>query len=133
VPFVVDASILACWALDDESHPIAEKALATICNEEAISPCLLWFEIRNILVVNERRKRITEAESRAFLRRLNALRIAEDSNADEAEVLRMSRAHKLTVYDAAYLELSKRTGARLATLDDALLGAAIKEDVALLR
>jgi predicted nucleic acid-binding protein len=35
-----------------------------------------------------------------------------------------SRAHRLTVYDAAYLELARRLDAPLATLDRALAAAA---------
>lgn len=27
MPFVLDASIVACWALDDEDHPVADLAL----------------------------------------------------------------------------------------------------------
>ena len=129
--FVIDASILACWALDEGSHPAAEKSLERICSEEANAPGLLWFEIRNILVVNERRKRITEAQTRVFLRRLDELPNVQDRDADEAEVLRLARTHNLTVYDAAYLELARRKEIPLATLDDALARAAAKEGVGL--
>lgn len=45
---------------------------------------------------------------------------------DEVE-LRLSRQHKLTVYDAAYLELAKRLGQALATFDGPLAGAASAE------
>ena len=93
--------------------------------------CLLWFEVRNILIVSERRQRVTEAETRAFLQRLAAFPNTEDHAPDEEEVMRLARLHKLTVYDAAYLELARREGAPLATLDDALAAAARKEGVAL--
>ncbi|MGO9269985.1 MAG: type II toxin-antitoxin system VapC family toxin [Terriglobia bacterium] len=39
--------------------------------------------------------------------------------------------HRLTVYDAAYLELAQRTGLPLATLDGDLQKAARAEGVAL--
>jgi predicted nucleic acid-binding protein len=51
---------------------------------------------------------------------------------DEAAVLRLARAHRLSVYDAAYLELAQREGVPLATLDAGLRTAAAAEGVALL-
>ncbi len=68
MPFVLDASIVACWAFVEENHPIADLALERIRTDEARVPALCWFEIRNILIVNERRKRVTESDSVAFLR-----------------------------------------------------------------
>jgi predicted nucleic acid-binding protein len=47
-------------------------------------------------------------------------------------VLALGEQHGLTVYDAAYLELAKRKGLSLATLDSALLKAAPQEGVALI-
>ena len=46
-------------------------------------------------------------------------------------LMALARKRKLTVYDAAYLELAKREGLPLATLDRALEKAAIAEGVAL--
>jgi predicted nucleic acid-binding protein len=40
------------------------------------------------------------------------------------KVLRLARAHRLSAYDAAYLELALRRGLPLATLDDKLKAAA---------
>lgn len=131
--FVLDASIVACWALSDEKHASADGALEKIRSEEAAAPELLWFEVRNILVVNERRGRLTEAATHAFLRRLAVLPILEDRSPEEAEVMRLARVHKLSVYDAAYLELARRKKIPLATLDDALTAAARKEGVGLVR
>ena len=129
MPFVIDASIVACWAFRDEDHPLADRALQRLRTDEAIAPSLWWFEIRNILVVNERRKRLTEADSAAFLRDLSHLGISLDRTPDESEVLRLARMHRLSVYDAAYLELAQRTGCDLVTLDAALARAACAEAV----
>ena len=115
MPFVVDASITACWALRDEDHPNADLALARLRTDEATAPALWWFEVRNILVVSERRNRLTETETAAFLRDLARLPITLDRTPGESEVLRLARTHKLTVYDAAYLELAQRSRADLAT------------------
>jgi predicted nucleic acid-binding protein len=129
--FVLDASITACWAFQGEDHPDADLAFRQMRSEEAVVPCLWWFEVRNILVVNERRQRIAESETAVFLLNLSRLRIRVDRAPDEGAVLRLARTHRLSVYDAAYLELAQREGLPLATLDAALQKAAAGEGVAL--
>jgi len=129
--FVLDASITACWAFQDEDHPDARLAFHQMRSEEAVVPCLWWFEVRNILVVNERRRRIAESETAAFLLNLSRLRIRIDRAPDEGAVLRLARTHRLSVYDAAYLELAQREGLPLATLDADLKKAAAAEGVAI--
>ena len=124
MPFVLDASIPACWAFQDEQDRRAETALARIKTEEAVVPSLWWFEIRNIFVVNERRKRITESDTGVFLRDLAGLRVRVDRDPEEAVVLKLARTHKLSVYDASYLELALREALPLATLDAHLTAAA---------
>src|SRR3974377_774360 len=99
MPFVIDASITACWAFRDADHTQADLALA-----------LWWFEVRNIWMANERRKRLTQADSGIFLRELARLPITLDRAPEESEVLALARAHRLSVYDAAYLELPNGRG-----------------------
>jgi len=130
--FVLDASITACWAFQDEDHPDAGLAFRKVRTEEAVVPSLWWFEVRNILVVNERRQRISEPDTTAFLRDLSRLRVRIDHQPEKAAVLRLARTHRLSVYDAAYLELAQREGLPLATLDKLLAGAARTEKVELI-
>ena len=129
--FVLDASVTVCWAFDDEDHPNGSLAFDRMRAEEGVVPGLWWFEVRNILIVNERRRRITESDSAAFLSNLSRLRIRVDRVPDENGVLRLARAHRLSVYDAVYLELAQRLGLPLATLDADLRKAAADERVAL--
>ena len=130
--FVLDASVAACWAFEDESHPLAELALERLRTEPALVPALWWFELRNVLVVNERRDRLTETVTAAFLRAVARLDIAIDRTPDSAAVLALARAHRLSVHDAAYLELAQRAAAPLATLNAALARAARDEGVPLI-
>jgi predicted nucleic acid-binding protein len=129
--FVLDASITACWAFQDEDHPDTRLAFHQMRSEEAVVPCLWWFEVRNILVVNERRRRIAESDTAVFLLGLSRLRIRIDRAPEEGAVLRLARTHRLSVYDAAYLELAQREGLPLATLDADLKKAAAGEGVAI--
>jgi predicted nucleic acid-binding protein len=86
MPFVLDASVTACWAFLDEVHPVAASALRRIQADEAFVPTLWWFEIRNTLLVNERRQRINESDTFAFLRTLARLRITLDHSPEDAEL-----------------------------------------------
>ncbi len=95
-------------------------------------PSLWWFEVRNILVVNERRKRITESGTNSFLRELDRLRIRVDREPEENAVLRLARTHLLSVNDASYLELAIREAIPVATLDGKLAAAAIAEGTELI-
>jgi predicted nucleic acid-binding protein len=122
--FVLDASVSACWAFADEDHPVADIAFSSIQTEDAVVPALWWFEIRNILIVNERRGRIHERDTDLFLRALAQFRIRIDREPEQADVLRMARAQGLSVYDAAYLELANREKLPLATLDRRMVEAA---------
>lgn len=130
--FVLDASITLCWAFADEEHPVASAALDCIQQGRAHVPSLWWFEVRNSLVVNERRGRLTETDTSAFLRNMALLAITVDRAPAEATLLALARQHRLTVYDAAYLELASREGLALATLDTALRHAATAVGVPLL-
>ena len=132
MPFVIDASVTLCWAFENEHELAAEGALDRLNTDEAFVPSLWWYEIRNVLIVNERRGRKTEAKSSEFLSFLAGIPIWTDRSPDEAVVLALARRHRLTVYDAAYLELARRRREPLATLDRKLAAAAQAESVPLL-
>jgi predicted nucleic acid-binding protein len=132
MPVVVDASVTACWALQDEDDPRATAALHRFADDSGLVPALWWFEIRNILLVAERRGRISPTSSAAFLSKLAQLPITIDRQPNEADLLRLARQHRLTAYDAAYLELAQRASVPLATLDADLARAAHAEHVPLL-
>jgi predicted nucleic acid-binding protein len=83
-------------------------------------------------VFGERQGRLTQLETARFLRNISCLAITIDSSPDEAELLTLARRHRLTVYDAAYLELAGREALPLATLDEELATAAQAEHVALI-
>jgi predicted nucleic acid-binding protein len=121
--FVVDASVAGSWFLPDESHPEAISALDRLKDEEAFVPTLLWFEIRNLLLWNERRRRITPAQTAAALSLFQGLPLMIDNQPDSAAALQLAREHRLTVYDAAYLELAVRRHLPLLTFDHQLATA----------
>jgi predicted nucleic acid-binding protein len=130
--FVLDASVSAVWALSDESSPIADRAAERLKTEIALVPRLWWYEIRNLLVISERRQRITAADSAIFLDLLSNYPIRIEPAEDEELVLRLARQHQLSFYDAAYLAVALDHQSPLATLDRPLAAAAAAAGVPLL-
>lgn len=73
-----------------------------------------------MLLVNERRKRITAADTARAVTLLNELAIQVDGPPSLQPfdgTLLLARAHHLSSYDASYLELALRQALPLATLD----------------
>lgn len=130
--FVVDASVALGWALEDEANSLPSQALTQLLASGAWAPSLWWFELRNALVTNERRGRLSEADTALFLNSVARLPVTLDRDPDEMTVLMLARGQRLTVYDASYLELALRLGLPLASLDGDLRRAATACGVALL-
>ncbi|MGH6869132.1 MAG: type II toxin-antitoxin system VapC family toxin [Methylocella sp.] len=132
MPFVVDASIALSWAFPDEADARADRALAQLEHEAGVAPALWWYEVRNALIAGERRNRLDPVATTAFLRQLAWLPITLDRTPDETAALDLARRHKLSIYDAVYLELAGRLSAPLATCDVALTKAARAERIGLI-
>ena len=127
-----DDLVAAYWAFEDEDQPTATLALERIRGDQARVPTLWWFEVRNTLIFNERRGRLAEADTAAFLRGLSRLGVTVDRLPEEAWVMTLARKHRLTVYDASYLELAQRETLPLATLNTGLIRAARAENLPLI-
>ena len=125
--FVMDCSVTMAWCFEDESDPFAGEILTALRSAEARVPSLWPLEVANCLAVAERRGRLREADSRRFADLLGQLPISVDLETAEralGPVLDLSRQHRLSSYDAAYLELAMRLGVPLATRDNSLARAA---------
>jgi predicted nucleic acid-binding protein len=130
--FILDASATAAWCFPDEDSPEAEVALERLTHEIALVPALWWAEIRNVLIVAERRARIDATVTARFLADLERLPIQTDRSPTSDLVLALARRHGLTTYDAIYLELATRLSLPLATLDARLASAERADGVPLL-
>ncbi|MGA8028814.1 MAG: type II toxin-antitoxin system VapC family toxin [Bryobacteraceae bacterium] len=131
---VVDASLTAAWCFEDEATKYARDILRGAKNIYLIVPAIWPLEMVNVLLVNERRKRITPVDTARAVTLLNELAIRVDRpsslQAFDATLL-LARAHKLSSYDASYLELALREGLPLATLDTQMRYAASSAGVKL--
>ncbi len=125
--FVLDASVALSWCFADEADEAGDAVLNRLRGTRACVPGIWPLEVANVLLGAERRRRIAPSESARFLALLDALPIDVDAHtASRAprEILALARTHKLSSYDAAYLELAARGGLSLATRDVRLAAAA---------
>ncbi len=132
---MLDASFTFQWLFQDEASPEGYAALGVIGRDGAVVPALWFVEITNVLGMAERRGRIDAAGLQEALNLLRSLPLVVDeppSLAWSEPVLQLMRVHRLTAYDAAYLELARRRGLPLATKDRDLLAAAPTVGVPLL-
>jgi predicted nucleic acid-binding protein len=125
--FVLDGSITMIWGFEDEADDYAEAILGRMPDLQAHVPSLWPLEVANALLVGERRKRITPADTARFLAILDAFPITVDGETAAhawADTMHLARAHNLSSYDASYLELAIRLGLPLAAQDGKLKAAA---------
>jgi predicted nucleic acid-binding protein len=90
--FVVDASIIVAFAFGETDNPKVLTAIEQLQGSEAIAPCLFFFEVRNALIVGERRRRSTEARSAQFLRDLESLPVRIASLPDDDALMSIARS-----------------------------------------
>ena len=121
---VVDCSIAVAWILADEESPAVTPVLELVQETGGVATAVWWAEVRNALIRAERRGRMSLYGTEVALAALDALSIRLDGLPDSGSVLACARAHRLTVYDAMYLELAVRESRSLATFDRQLATAA---------
>ena len=133
--FVIDNSVVMAWCFEDETSDYADGVLDGLASATALVPTIWTLEVTNVLLVAERQKRLSRADSGRFVSLLRSLPIRiQGDTADRAlgEVMTVARDTGLSSYDASYLELAMREGLHIATLDAAVRRAARKCRVPLL-
>ena len=128
---VLDSSVTMAWLLRDEQSAQANAALEQVAEIGGVAPALWWVEVRNVLVIAERRGRLTQEDTATAVRAIDDLGIHLDHAPDNASLFRLARTHGLSAYDAMYLELAIRQQRPLATLDHKLSAAARAEGIGL--
>ena len=126
---VLDASISLAWLLYDESATEAHAARQHLATHSAYVPRIWHLEMRNALLVAERRRRLSRRMAEDRLDALAELPIRTDQEPNFRATMDLARKHGITFYDALYLELAIRISAPLATLDNALARAAANESL----
>jgi predicted nucleic acid-binding protein len=112
--FVLDNSVVMRWFFGDGTAndlEYAMRVLDAMTTSTALVPAVWSLEVANVIARAEAKKLVTEADSEAFIAKLEKQDICVSPG-------------KTTSYDASYLNLALHENLPLATLDSDLLGAA---------
>lgn len=123
---VLDSSATLAWIYGDETTDAIRALFDRVADAGAAVPALWRLDVANSLTVAIRRGRVDVDFRRAALSDLALLDITIDQQTDSqawGETLHLADRFRLTVYDAAYLELAHRRVLPLATLDSDLRAA----------
>lgn len=132
---VLDSSAALAWIYADEITSPIRRVFDQLTQTGAWVPGLWRLEIANVLEMGVRRGRSDAVFRDATLADLDLLPIRVDQETCRqawGPTLTLASRHRLTLYDAAYLELAIRRGLSLATLDADLRAAAAMENVRLM-
>lgn len=138
---VLDASVASTWLLHDGNAADAAAAAAAAAallddlrnpSARILVPATWALEMANVLARGESRGILAENQTQAFLALLEALPIDIDGQTAACSLtttLDLARRHRLSAYDASYLELALRSQLPLATFDRDLRRAAMQVGV----
>jgi predicted nucleic acid-binding protein len=125
--FVVDNSVVMTWCFEDETSAYTDAVQELLLENTAYVPAIWPLEVANVLLVAERKNRISKADSGHFVALLTQLPIVVEGTKPERafhDIISLARQYRLSSYDASYLELAIRKGLPIATLDKAMIRAA---------
>jgi predicted nucleic acid-binding protein len=125
-PWVLDCSAAAAFLLNEAEGASVDPLVHAAGSGEVrlLVPALFWCELLNVLLVAERRGRLSRSQALALRRESDRLPLGTEpppGSLERGRVHDLALTHGLTAYDAAYLELAERQGARLKTFDPDLL------------
>lgn len=132
---VLDSSVTLAWLYAAESTEEIASVFERVVESGAWVPALWRLEVANVLEMGVRKGRSDTAFRDTSLADLSLLPISVDPETDRqawGATAKLAARHRLTLYDAAYLELARRLCLPLATLDGDLRTAAAAEDIVLL-
>ena len=124
--FVLDCSVAMAWVFPDEATESTGRLRDSLIDGRAFVPSLWPVEVASVLLAATRRRRLGAEEWPRVCANLEALPIEIDPvsmSRTWGAALDLAVEHRLSAYDAMYLELALRMRLPLATLDRALAAA----------
>jgi predicted nucleic acid-binding protein len=126
--FIVDASVGIAWVYQSQATPETDHLLNQVAaGATVVVPGLWFFEMSNILLIAQRRHRLTVGQRKAAMEKLTAMQLTVDEEGTRnafGKTSELAEKYGLTIYDATYLELALRRSLPLASRDEALRNAA---------
>ncbi len=132
--FVLDNSVVTGWYLSDQATAYSEAIAVRLESDKALVPALWQLELANVLKTACTRGKLSIDSARQILDALSQLPINIDTSPapGQRQMFELAMRHKLSSYDATYLELAVRHGLPIATQDVQLKNAAIAAGVEVL-
>lgn len=130
---VLDASAALAFALPSQSNQTADAFFARRPLPLMIAPAVFRLEVNNALLKFERGGALkAEAATRVWdaLRGMVAISAMADVEQRFDALMALARAERLSLFDAAYLDLAITEAAALASRDGPLLEAALRRGLA---
>ena len=131
--FVLDCSVAIAWVFSDEATESTARLRDLLIDGRAYVPSIWPIEVGSVLIVAMRRGRIHKNEWPVICEALETLPIDVEPVSSPriwGPVLTLAERHRLSIYDAMYLELAVRMQVPLATLDRELAAAARSNGIA---
>ena len=126
--FIVDASVAFAWVYPGQATPETDQLLNEVAAGATVIVPALWFlEMSNVLLMAQRRHRLTAGQRKAAMEKLTAMQLTVDEEGTRnvfGKTSELAEEYGLTIYDATYLELASRRSLPLASRDEALRNAA---------
>ena len=112
---------------DVELTPQTDHLLNEVAAGATVIVPALWFlEMSNVLLIAQRRHRLTAGQRKAAMEKLTAMQLTVDEEGTRnafGKTSELAEKYGLTIYDATYLELALRRSLPLASRDEALRNA----------
>jgi len=125
---VLDCSFFVAITLPDEKSECND-----ISSYSIIVPSIFYLECINVLQMSLKRSRINSLQLQEYANMLRQFPCEIDKYSSSLEsifsITKLCNQYDLTSYDAAYLELAIRYGAKVATHDRKLLAACQKANI----
>jgi predicted nucleic acid-binding protein len=128
MPIIIDASATAGFLIPDEKSSQSEKLFSQLHKIEIFVPNLWEYEVRNMLLISLRRKRLSFQQFDIANHIIGQLPVHVKSDPDFSSIMHYARKYDLSFYDGVYMELTMRENAKLVTFDKKLKKAAELEN-----
>jgi predicted nucleic acid-binding protein len=119
--FVLDASVTLAVIFEDEFSPYADAVVEVLRREHALTSIVWSLEVANAILTAVRRGRFAEADVSLLVDAIRELSVDIDREAADGSfthaAVSLGIAHRLSAYDASYLDVAIRHGLPLATID----------------
>ncbi len=123
---VIDASAALAWLLPSQATEAAWSFLEATTGHAYAAPFVFGWEVRNALLVKARQGVLPRHQLQPALDQIGGYGVACGEPVDVTSLTPLAISENISLFDASYLALAMDAGEGLASLDRALLSAAVR-------